>query len=126
VGFIGLTLALPPSTNNLYSTIMIGKKPRRVKSERGLAYCEDVRRACLPYRMAEGFMLTPPLSLSVKAYMPDLRQRDLSNLIKCLEDSLAAGLGFNDSQVEHLEMWKLLDRAQPRVEVTIREIGDAD
>jgi Holliday junction resolvase RusA-like endonuclease len=58
------------------------------------------------------------------AYPPDRRKRDLSNLIKIVEDAAeAAGVFKDDCQVSELHGHKCPpDRSRPRVEVLIRGV----
>lgn len=47
------------------------------------------------------------LSVSIEAWMPDKRRRDLDNLLKSLLDSLThAGVWDDDSQIDGLAIWR--------------------
>ena len=91
-------LPYPPSLNNLYATV----NGRRVLSRRGRQYKTEV--AWLVRRLrAEALPLSGRLSLTLSVYCPDQRRRDLSNLLKIVEDSLQAGGAYlDDSQIDRL------------------------
>ena len=64
------------------------KNTRTMKrvGEKGHAYRADVLEIVLQHRLNKGVRV--PVLMKVRAYPPDKRERDLSNLYKCLEDAL--------------------------------------
>lgn len=64
-------------------------------------------------------------SVSLWIYFPDKRRRDLDNIEKSVFDGLNGTVWRDDSQVDHVEKWRMLDRDNPRVELTVR-VMDAD
>lgn len=56
----------------------------------------------------------------MNVYWPDRRARDLSNACKTVEDGSNGILWKDDSQIHLLHLEGQVDRANPRVEVTVR------
>ena len=128
-GYSAICIELPfPVTVNHYWDIFPNKHTGRqiVKiSDRGLEY----RRAVMMLvSVKEPFRRR--LSLKVVAHMPDRRARDLDNLLKSIQDSLAhAGAYVDDKQIDHMEVdrIKLPLGAKPwagKVVVTIEELPE--
>ena len=61
------------------------------------------------------------VSVRMWFYMPDNRRRDVDNLAKSVLDSVSGLIFKDDTQVRHVEAWKLLDRQNPRTEVEVME-----
>ena len=62
------------------------------------------------------------LYVTITAYQPDNRRRDLDNLPKAILDALQhAGVYEDDSQIDELRIGRGLDKESPRVEVAIEE-----
>jgi len=94
-----LTLPWPPSVNHYYRRV----GPRTLISREGREY----RRAICGLLAPVGGSRKPPTSgrvaLAMDAFPPDRRRRDLDNLLKCTQDSLAhAGVYEDDSQIDLL------------------------
>jgi crossover junction endodeoxyribonuclease RusA len=103
VTFAPLRFALPwpPSMNHLYPTNKLG---RRFLSKRGAAYHEAVAVELLHQRIPRD-RLDGRIALSLYLSPPDKRRRDISNLVKCLEDALtSAGVWVDDCQVDDLHV----------------------
>ena len=91
-------------------------------SNKGRAYRENVV-AILAGMEYETF--ADDVSVTVHAYPPDKRKRDIDNIAKGILDSLAhAKVYVDDSQVTHLEMWKHEKVKGGTVLVTIEEIQE--
>ena len=93
---IELELPYPPSVNHYYRhggrRTLISREGRRYR-ERVIAVL-----AAAGVRPMDG-----PLELRIEVYPPDRRRRDLDNLLKCTQDSLAhAGVFEDDSQIDLL------------------------
>lgn len=91
-----LTLPFPPSVNHYYRRV----GPRTLISREGRAFRKDVRALL-------GGSGKPPITgriaLAMDAFPPDRRRRDLDNLLKSTQDSLAhAGVFEDDSQIDLL------------------------
>lgn len=94
-GFFG-DLPFPPTVNTYYrhvgARVLISRKGRAYRKK-----IEEVLRGCR--RIAGRVMMR------VDVYPPDLRRRDLDNLLKGLQDSLThAGLLADDSDIKCLVM----------------------
>jgi len=96
-----LTLPFPPSTNNLFATIVRNGHVVRIPSARYKQWrkaAADALRLQSPLPRFEG-----PVVMTLTFGRPDKRSRDVSNLIKGVED-LAVSLGIivDDSLVERV------------------------
>lgn len=95
-----LTLPWPPSVNHYYRRV----GPRTLISRQGREY----RRAICGLLAHNGSGPRKPpsggrIALAMDAFPPDRRRRDLDNLLKCTQDSLAhAGVFEDDSQIDLL------------------------
>lgn len=113
---VRLTLPLPPSVNHAYRDATIRGRRRRVQTTTVKAYKAQVRDLAAMQRAS---MLEGELSLTVVVYFPD-RRRDLSNVVKVLEDSLKGICYRDDRQIHHLELFKRYDRGNPRAEIVLQ------
>jgi crossover junction endodeoxyribonuclease RusA len=95
-----ITLPWPPSVNAYWRTV----QGRMLISEAGRDYRKAVADQMLLQRAQKHF--DGPLQLTVEAYRPDKRRRDLDNLLKATLDSLAhAGVYEDDSQIQDLRIY---------------------
>ena len=110
-----LTLPFPPSTNRLWRHW----QGRTLISKEGRAYRMAVGRLVAVAR-PEPFGCHP-VRMTIDAWMPDGRRRDLDNLLKSTQDALgAARLYEDDSQIVDLHIRRAgLDRARPRLEIQL-------
>jgi len=108
-------LPYPPSLNHLYPTV----RGRRMLSVTGRKFKEAVVVAVLSQgRPAKP--LTGRLWYVFRVYPPDRRVRDLSNVVKILEDSLtAAGVWEDDGQVDDQHVLRMPPTQDGAVEVTV-------
>lgn len=68
--------------------------------------------------------LTGRLVVSIDAFPPDRRRRDLSNTLKVLEDALThAGLWLDDEQIDDLRIIRRRPEAPGAVVVRVSEMG---
>ena len=109
------TLPYPPQSNHLYTVV----RGRKVLSSKGRAYRKQIEA----YRPVIG-PFTGRIKLTIYAYMPDNRKRDLSNILKSLEDAMtSAGFWNDDSQIDDLRIVRTGVESPGRVEVYIQTIG---
>lgn len=118
---MGLTLHLPwpPSANRIWRHIVVGGQARTLLSEDARGYYAKVKRDVRKKR--NGFApLSGPLTLTVKAYPPDRRRRDLDNTLKAVGDALTkAGVWWDDSQLVEIHAQKGSPVPGGIIEVTI-------
>jgi len=62
---------------------------------------------------------TSSWGISMNIFFPDLRRRDLDNVVKAILDGLNRVVWWDDSQVVSMTTKKALDRDNPRVEVSL-------
>lgn len=99
---ITVTLPYPPTVNTYWRTVMIGKAPRTLISAKGRQYKQDVAHACASEGCA-GARVKGRLAVTLTAYPPDRRLRDLDNLTKAPLDALTnAGVWLDDAQIDRL------------------------
>lgn len=113
---IQLTLPWPPSANTYWrrngNCYFISKK--------GIDYRKTVGFECLVHKGR--FDENTRIKLSVNAYPPDKRKRDLDNLFKGLLDSLQHACVFpDDNQIDELSIKRMPER-KGKVIVTIERI----
>ena len=113
-----LTLPFPPSTNNLFMTI--GRK--RPASPKARAYALAVRRAVLEAGTPQ--IASQSVRAVIAAWVPNLRARDLDNLLKAPLDGLVkAGVLADDSLITDIRIYRAgLDRLNPRLTVWLEEL----
>jgi Holliday junction resolvase RusA-like endonuclease len=87
----------------------------------GRRYRTDVELAYRLQSITGGGAGSLPVEISIDAWLPDLRRRDIDNLLKAPLDALThAGLWDDDSQVMALAIRKAgMDRVRPRLEIAI-------
>lgn len=96
---ISLTLPWPPTVNTYYRNVSGTVKI----SEKGRAYRKAVADQVLIQRGAKQF--AGRLEVSIHAFPPDKRKRDLDNLFKSVLDSMTkAGVWLDDEQIDSLKI----------------------
>jgi len=115
---ITLTLPWPPSVNNYWHK----NRTHVYLSARGRAYRAEVLKAVVGLGR---YGADARLQVSITAYPPDRRRRDVDNLLKCTLDSLEHARVFaDDSQVDKLS----IDRAGVikggQLEITIQSVSN--
>ncbi len=99
---VSIILPWPPSANMYWRR----NGNRYFISQKGQDYRELVIKQC--YIFAGLFDSNAKLKLSVDAYPPDKRRRDLDNIFKGLLDSLqAASVYPDDSQIDELSIRRM-------------------
>ncbi len=120
-----LTLPLPPSVNAMYRY----GNGRAYKTDAAKAWAQEVgyvaRSACKRqnWKCAKG----RKVRLTLKAFWPDARRRDMNNLHKALCDALEHIVYDNDRYVLITDEDYRVDRQRPRIEVVVEmEDGSYD
>lgn len=115
-----VTLPFPPSVNRMWRTF----QGRMIISKEGRAFRKAAALA-VAASGAEG-VGGSECRVTIAAFFPDKRRRDVDNLLKgCLDSLVASGLMLDDSQITDLRIYRAgYDKARPRVEVTITPLGE--
>lgn len=110
-----VTVPWSPTCNTYYKHTKTGA----FLSARGRAYREAVAAAVV--RKGPPPRFAGPLAITLRCVRPDVRRRDLDNLLKSLFDSLLhAGVYLDDSQVEEIHATMAPPEKPGRIEVSIR------
>jgi crossover junction endodeoxyribonuclease RusA len=108
---LAVTLPLPPSVNHLYY---------RARHHVFLtAAARDYHAMVALALRGQAVPADARVALTLVLYFPDRRRRDLDNALKLLLDAVSRVLGFDDAHIEALHVYRALDRARPRAEVTL-------
>lgn len=98
---INVGVPWPPSVNHYYTVSrgrkILSKKGREYKKEAAALLCEQGAPRDLEGR----------LEVSIDAYPPDRRPRDVDNLLKPILDALQDYGMFNDSQIDDLRIRRM-------------------
>jgi crossover junction endodeoxyribonuclease RusA len=118
---IRLELPWPPSVNAMYANV----RGRRVKTKEAKKYEKNVSQICLYNRVNR--MFEGAIKVSIDAYPPDRRRRDIDNILKSLLDSIQSGGVYkDDSQIIELSIRKNPPAENGYVNIFIEEIGAAN
>lgn len=117
-----VTLPVPPSINHQYATV----NGRRLLSSAGRAYKAYVGQqvwlalAQSPVRLSlrERFR-SGPVALSIRFFFASALRRDLDGGLKIAQDAICEGLGLNDNRIIETHLYKQVDKADPRIEVSL-------
>jgi len=122
---VRFTIPYPPTANKIWRTV----DGHVVLSAEGQAYRRRVKAALIDQAESLGFVagVTKPatfdakLDVTIGAYTPDARRRDVDNLLKPTLDALQyAGAYRDDYQIDRLEIVRRgIDRPAGRLEISI-------
>jgi len=119
---IVLELPFPPNVNHYWRSLVIKGKLRVLISKRGRQYREDVGTVVL---LAGSPRLKGIVEVSILAYYPDRRRRDLDNLLKGPLDALkAAGVYEDDSLIHRLEIARMRVQKPGKLIIAIEPVED--
>ena len=117
-----IRLPIPPSINHQYATV----NGRRVLSSAGRAYktCVSQQVWLALAQSPAGFSLqdrlqSGPLALSIRFFFASPLRRDLDSGLKIAQDAVCEGLGLNDNRIIETHLYKRIDKADPRIEVSL-------
>jgi len=113
---IDITVPWPPSVNQYWRQY----QGRMLISAQGRKY----REAIIQQVWLEGKIkrITGDLKVTIEAFRPDERRRDLDNLLKSTLDALAhAGLYEDDSQIRDLRIYWAAEKGG-KLNITIEEM----
>lgn len=112
-----IELPWPPSANTYYRNIA-GKT---LISAKGRAYRDEVMDRCLEQRVRKD---SRRLRVTITAFPPDRRRRDLDNMLKGLLDALTHGGAWDDdSQIDDLRIVRGPVTADGCVSVSIEGVS---
>ncbi len=126
---LSLSLPLPPGVNNQYATVngrrILSADARRFKGEvanrlQSLRFSGHLTGEMLA-ALAAGY-----LSLFIDFYFATPMKRDLDGGLKITQDALCESLGINDNRVVDIHLVKRIDPRNPRIEVQIETIQEAE
>lgn len=117
-----VTLPVPPSVNHQYATVngrrLLSSAGRAYKTHVGqqvwLALVQSPTRDSLRERFQSG-----PLALSIRFFFASALRRDLDGGLKIAQDAVCEGLGVNDNRIIETHLYKQVDKANPRIEVSL-------
>ena len=117
-----VTLPVPPSINHQYATVngrrLLSSAGRAYKTYVGqqvwLALAQSPTRCSLRERFQSG-----PLALSIRFFFASALRRDLDGGLKIAQDAVCEGLGLNDNRIIETHLYKQVDKADPRIEVSL-------
>ncbi|WP_336431943.1 RusA family crossover junction endodeoxyribonuclease [Providencia rettgeri] len=115
-----LKLPWPPTNNTLFSVV----NGRKIKSKKGRVFTEAVINQIT--KANQQFNLSGKLKIKIVANPPDLRKRDLDNLLKAPLDALTQrGVIADDSMFRsmHIDFGEKVKGGS--LDITIWEIEDA-
>ena len=120
---ITIDLPWPPTANRYWRNV----QGRMVLSREGRRYREAVDGLVWRHLQQEGEQIgfgESDLEVTIEAYPPDRRRRDLDNILKPLLDALQhAGLFADDSQIVSLRIRKCCVAADGFVRVCLTATG---
>jgi crossover junction endodeoxyribonuclease RusA len=64
-----------------------------------------------------------PLALSIRFFFASALRRDLDGGLKIAQDAVCEGLGLNDNRIIETHLYKHVDKADPRIEVSLSFIS---
>ena len=124
-----MTLPVPPSVNHLYATV----NGRRLLSSTGRSYKALVSQhvwCAVAQSTAQSSFKTRlhsrPLALSIRFFFASALRRDLDGGLKIAQDALCEGLGLNDNRIIETHLYKHVDKADPRIELSLSLLAPSD
>lgn len=112
------TLNVPPLLNSYYGHIAQGKRVIKYIKKEGKAYKEYVKEYVQLNSL--NYRANIPLKMTLRIYFKDKRRRDIDGPLKCLLDSLTEAEVYDDDELIHeLNIKKLIDKENPRVEIDL-------
>ena len=124
-----VSLPVPPSINHQYATV----NGRRVLSSSGRAYKMQVGQqvwlalAQSPARLLlQDRLQSGPLVISIRFFFASSLRRDLDGGLKITQDAVCQGLGINDNRIVETHLYKHVDKANPRIELSLSTLPPVD
>ncbi len=111
---IKLILPYPPSVNHLYATF----RGRRITSAKGRKFKSDI---AVLARQQGARILNGDLMITFRVFRPK-KIGDLDNRLKISQDALKGICFADDRQIIEIHAFRFDDRANPRIEIDLKEI----
>lgn len=113
------SLPYPPSVNSYLAVF----KGRKIKTTKAKEYCRLVS-AALAAQSVRSFGESR-IEISINAYPPDWRRRDIDNIVKALFDSMGkAGLYDDDCQIDFYSVRRMGKEKQGRISLTVETVDN--
>jgi crossover junction endodeoxyribonuclease RusA len=107
-------LPYPPVNNSYYRNF----RGRMVISAKGRAYAAEVARL-----IGKVEPISERIDLTIEAFPPDLRRRDLDGIPKALQDALTkCGFWLDDEQIDVLKIVRMPKIRNGKVRLTVQLI----
>ncbi len=116
------TLPYPPSTNDLYRSVVKGNRAFPIKTARYREYEGEVRRLFAEQRK-EPYAAGQLVAVTVHVYRPQ-RSGDLDGRLKSLLDVLQGVAYVDDKQVIEIHAFRHDDKVNPRVTVEVWDVAE--
>lgn len=121
---VSIRLPWPPTVNTYWKPVIKAGHAVLCLSRQG----EEFRKAAVVAARNQGVSarrVDGPVSVTIAAYPPNRRRRDVDNILKATLDAIThIGIWDDDSQVETLYVRRMLPEAEARVEIDIEEIRE--
>ena len=120
------SIPYPPSVNSLYRSVARGRgHVQVVKSTEGKRFYIRARKAI---RSQLGETLKPTkerVGVTVFAFQPDKKQRDIDNLFKATLDAMNGLVYDDDHLIDDLRIIRAeVDRKNPRLEIIVKTLSN--
>ena len=122
---LAFTMPWPPSVNSCWKPVGRGKSSRMMLTPGVKAYRQLAWYMLVQQRVPRG-RLAQPIAISIVAHPPDLRARDIDNLLKVSIDALTlAGVLEDDKWIEELSIRRASVVKDGLLRVELRTTGSA-
>lgn len=120
-----LTLPVVPSVNHCYRNVSIH---RRILTKAGASWQQQAQAIATNEARKQHwqYSVNEKLVMELKAYWPDRRRRDMSNMHKLLPDTLEKVLYDDDKWLLIRDIDFEVDRQNPRVEIVLYRLEEGE
>lgn len=123
-----LVLPLPPSVNHSHINVRHGRRLMRIRSEATRQFLVEAAWLARKWSLETRWMVPKPsekVIVRLWVFWPDKRRRDTDNIWKLTLDSMTGILWADDRQALPRVMDFSVDRENPRVEIEVEVVEDA-
>lgn len=88
---------------------------------------KEAARALVASQTRDAPLLTGPVEVRLRFWLPDQKRRDPDNLLKLIHDAMS-GIVYHDDHQIRRQVWEVagVDRASPRVEIEVEPLRAVD